>query len=482
MGLAPGDWAARAVDAARDAIITVDAGGSVVEANPSAEAMFGGPRADIVGRPVSEFIPAPAIRPPVPRDATVPMSGRARRRDGEELAVELLVVQSGDEPLLITAFVRQAVAVRAEPSAARMERLLMAAQELAQIGSWELDRSTGETTWSPGLYRILGLAPAQDRHSQDAIVQWVHPNDRERIAAVLATAVEHPELMPDGGLSAEFRIVRPDGATREIEAHGSVQHDEAGRPARWVGILQDVTAERLTEHELQAHYALSQALRQWETFEEGIMDLLRRVGTALRYDMGTIWLWDDDDQRLACRAFWHAPGIDPAGFDLAKRTLRFRPGEGKPGLAWARQEPVVTPDAATDPIFQPRLAAVRRGLSSGLAFPALANDGPVAVLSFYSFEHRVPSPSLVRTLSSMGRELGRFLARRRAQLGPQPLSAREVEVLALAADGASGPAIAARLVLSPSTVKTHFENIYEKLGVSDRAAAVALALRIGLIT
>ncbi|MEA2288463.1 MAG: Bacterial regulatory protein luxR family, partial [Solirubrobacteraceae bacterium] len=37
------------------------------------------------------------------------------------------------------------------------------------------------------------------------------------------------------------------------------------------------------------------------------------------------------------------------------------------------------------------------------------------------------------------------------------------------------------LILSPATVKTHFENIYEKLGVSDRAAAVAHAMRIGLI-
>jgi two-component system nitrate/nitrite response regulator NarL len=36
--------------------------------------------------------------------------------------------------------------------------------------------------------------------------------------------------------------------------------------------------------------------------------------------------------------------------------------------------------------------------------------------------------------------------------------------------------------VSPSTVKTHFENIYEKLGVGDRAAAVAHALRIGLIS
>jgi two-component system nitrate/nitrite response regulator NarL len=54
-------------------------------------------------------------------------------------------------------------------------------------------------------------------------------------------------------------------------------------------------------------------------------------------------------------------------------------------------------------------------------------------------------------------------------------------VLNLAAAGNTGPQIADALRLSPATVKTHFENIYEKLGVGDRAAAVAHALRIGLL-
>jgi DNA-binding CsgD family transcriptional regulator len=61
------------------------------------------------------------------------------------------------------------------------------------------------------------------------------------------------------------------------------------------------------------------------------------------------------------------------------------------------------------------------------------------------------------------------------------LTAREVEILQLAAFGMSGPQIADHLVLSPGTVKTHFQNIYIKWDVSDRAAAVAEALRQGLI-
>jgi DNA-binding CsgD family transcriptional regulator len=62
------------------------------------------------------------------------------------------------------------------------------------------------------------------------------------------------------------------------------------------------------------------------------------------------------------------------------------------------------------------------------------------------------------------------------------LTPRELEILQLAADGLSGPDIAEVLVVSPGTVKTHFQNIYKKSGVSDRAAAVAKAMRQGLIS
>lgn len=61
------------------------------------------------------------------------------------------------------------------------------------------------------------------------------------------------------------------------------------------------------------------------------------------------------------------------------------------------------------------------------------------------------------------------------------LSSREHEVLVLTAGGLSRTQIGDKMFLSPHTVKTHLENIYEKLGVSDRAAMVAEAMRRNLI-
>ena len=66
--------------------------------------------------------------------------------------------------------------------------------------------------------------------------------------------------------------------------------------------------------------------------------------------------------------------------------------------------------------------------------------------------------------------------------GAEPLSQRELEVLGLVAAGTTNREAAARLFISEATVKTHLLHIYAKLGVTDRASAVAEAFNRGLLT
>jgi len=71
--------------------------------------------------------------------------------------------------------------------------------------------------------------------------------------------------------------------------------------------------------------------------------------------------------------------------------------------------------------------------------------------------------------------------RLRAPVDGPRLSEREMQILALLAEGLSSTDIADELVVSTSTVKSHLRHLYDKLEVSDRAAAVARAMRTGLI-
>jgi DNA-binding NarL/FixJ family response regulator len=91
------------------------------------------------------------------------------------------------------------------------------------------------------------------------------------------------------------------------------------------------------------------------------------------------------------------------------------------------------------------------------------------------------SPSLMPQLL---REVGRLGYAAPAGPGPGPadrLSPREVEVLKLIAEGLTNQEIADRLIVSPTTVKSHVQNILQKLGASDRTQAAVSAVRSGLI-
>ena len=63
---------------------------------------------------------------------------------------------------------------------------------------------------------------------------------------------------------------------------------------------------------------------------------------------------------------------------------------------------------------------------------------------------------------------------------PDGLTAREVEILALMAKGLSNPQIATRLYIGQTTVKTHINNAFAKIGVHNRAEALRYASRHGL--
>jgi two-component system nitrate/nitrite response regulator NarL len=149
-----------------------------------------------------------------------------------------------------------------------------------------------------------------------------------------------------------------------------------------------------------------------------------------------------------------------------------------------------------------------RGLS---VLRALASDAPDTRVVVLSSEHDgaiiyealalgaagyvsksvADSPTVVAALCGaaagetvISPEIHRFIAaeiRLRGTVTPVQITRRERDVLALVAKGCSAREIGLRLLVSESTVKTHLGNVYEKLGVSDRAAAVAQAMKRGLV-
>ncbi|MDL4819555.1 response regulator [Actinomadura opuntiae] len=123
------------------------------------------------------------------------------------------------------------------------------------------------------------------------------------------------------------------------------------------------------------------------------------------------------------------------------------------------------------------LPAIEAGATGYLLKDALQDELFRAVRAAARGE-AVLSPSVAARLMSRMRT---GAARPAAPPGDEPLSPRELEVLGLIARGSTNREAAARLFISEATVKTHLLHIYGKLGVNDRAAAVAAAFDRGLL-
>jgi len=238
------------------------------------------------------------------------------------------------------------------------------------------------------------------------------------------------------------------------------------------------TAREQAERELAAHIAVAEALAAWPRVENGFAPLLGSLAEALDCEVGVLWVPRGD--RLRPQAFSQAEAGGLAEFKMMTLTSRLPRGVELPGSAWQQLEP--SRRSSADRPRPPRWrAAVATGLRGAIAFPAVWADDVIAVIELVSREELELTERLRRSLAAIGYVLGDFLAHRRGILDEQVITKRQVEVLELAAQGLSLGEIAERLVVSPSTVKTHLANSYARLGVKNRAAAVAQAIRLGLV-
>jgi len=136
---------------------------------------------------------------------------------------------------------------RAEQALTRSESLLRSAQAIARLGNFEVYFPSGPSFWSEQMYSILGANPADGPVPVEEFVARVtHPDDRERLQRELERAFNET-----GRLDLEFRIVRPDGSSREVHSLAQIQPSADGESLVINGTLHDITDRKLAEEELR---------------------------------------------------------------------------------------------------------------------------------------------------------------------------------------------------------------------------------------
>lgn len=190
---------------------------------------------------------------------------------------------------------------------------------MAGVGSWEWEVKTGAMRWSEQMCCMLGVATSA-KASFEALLAFAHPDDQARVRAQLEQSVAE-----NRAYSAEFRIVRGDGAEISVSAYPELMEDTGGHQRRVTGVLHDVTgraeaAERLRVSE-ERFQMVARATRDviWDVQLRGavndVADDPRRIGDLV----GGAEFWISD----SIRGF----GYDVAGVTLAWLLERVHPSD-----------------------------------------------------------------------------------------------------------------------------------------------------------
>ncbi len=234
------------ITSAAQPIFALSRDGVFLLMNKAAAADLDGQPADFLGRSIWELFPEDVAHNHM-RDAQHAIDS------GQLLAVTRDSVVRGDRrwydvrvqcidnderyALFILTDVTQAK--RAEEALRQNEQLLREAEQIAHVGSFSRSFLTEEINWSDETYRLFDYEPGEVKPSIDFLLSHIHPDDRERFLTA-----SDPLAQSGGSYDLEYRILRKGGQVRIVHSRAYVEVDDAGRPLRLFGAIQDVT-ERL---------------------------------------------------------------------------------------------------------------------------------------------------------------------------------------------------------------------------------------------
>ena len=135
---------------------------------------------------------------------------------------------------------------QAEEALRRSEERLRLAQQVARVGTFELNIQTGLDTWTPELEALYGLSPGGFPKTESAWENLVYSDDR-------AAAIRRREQTLETGqpVEGEWRVVWPDGSVHWLAGRWQAFKDESGKPLRLIGVNIDITERKRAEEALR---------------------------------------------------------------------------------------------------------------------------------------------------------------------------------------------------------------------------------------
>lgn len=136
----------------------------------------------------------------------------------------------------------------------RSEKRLLEFQQIAQLGSWELDLVDKKLDWSDEVYRIFEIKPEIFDASYESFIDTIHPDDREFVNQTYKDSVR--SRVP---YDIDHRLLMKDGRIKFVNERCETIYDDTGKPLRSLGTILDITERKQAEEQIRT---LSQAVEQ----------------------------------------------------------------------------------------------------------------------------------------------------------------------------------------------------------------------------
>jgi PAS domain S-box-containing protein len=162
----------------------------------------------------------------------------------ETLNDSIMLLQTYVGVLAVTALTISGVLAerrRSETALQESADRLRRAQQAGRVGVWDWNVTTGQVAWD-GIDPIRGLEPGGSGASFEEYLEYIHPEDRDRIVKALDLSVEQGVELDE-----ECCVVWPDGSVHWVHGKGQPFRDEQGRTVRLSGTCQDITLRREAE-------------------------------------------------------------------------------------------------------------------------------------------------------------------------------------------------------------------------------------------
>jgi PAS domain S-box-containing protein len=183
----------------------------------------------------------------------------------------------------------------------------------------------------------------------------------------------------------------------------------------FTGIIRDIAARKDTDRRLAAQFAVTRALAESSSLSEATPKLLQYVCEAVDWELGELWVVNSDSNTLHVEGSWHVPTYEVEEFERAGRKTILFPGIDLVGRVLQSGQPAWVDNVVEDKNFPRAPIAERVGLHGAFAFPIRVGDHVNCVMAFYNRQIVQPDDEMLQMFDALGRQVGDFIKRTRAE-------------------------------------------------------------------